>query len=90
MPVGLARAQICSGASWASIFAVKNVYMTIHSVFTLNLPFFTRLGTQEWVDGSGWVWMTCAINSTCHQSWRLGFALLLDLVFCSRKMYIAF
>ena len=75
MPVGLARVRICSWASWASFFAVKNVYMTIRSVFTLNLPFFTRLGTREWVDGGGWFWMTRAINSTRHQSWHLGFAL---------------
>ena len=41
VPVGLAQAQICSWASWASFFAVKNVYMTIHSVFTLNILFYT-------------------------------------------------
>ena len=75
MPAGLARARICSWASWAAFFAVKNVYKTIHSVFTLNLPFFTRLGAREWVDGGGWFWMTCTINSTPHQSWRLWFAL---------------
>jgi hypothetical protein len=81
VPVGLARARICSWASWASFFTVKNIYLTIHSVFALNLPFFTRLGTREWVDGGGWVWMTRAINSTPHQSWHLGFALAVGPVF---------
>ena len=75
MPAGLAFDQICSWASWASFFMVKNVYITIHSVFTLNLPFFIHLGAREWVDGGGWFWMTCTINSTPHQSWRLWFAL---------------
>ena len=58
VPVGLAQARICSWASWASFFAVKNVYMTIHSVFTLNILFYTSQGRQEWVDGGGWVWMS--------------------------------
>jgi hypothetical protein len=44
VPVGLAWARICSWASWASFFMVKNVYMTIHSVFTPNILFFIRLG----------------------------------------------
>ena len=38
------------------------------------------------MDGSGWVWMTCAINSTHHQSWRLGFMLAVGPIFCSRKV----
>jgi len=36
---------------------VKNVYMTIHSVSTLNLPYLICLGAQEWVDGGGWFWI---------------------------------
>jgi len=62
--------------------------MTIHSVFTLNLQFFTRLGTREWVDGGGWVWMTRAINSTRHQSWRLGLRWLLVSRFTQKQIYI--
>jgi hypothetical protein len=61
--------------------------MTIHSVFTWNILIFIRLGTWEWVDGAGWVWMTCAINSTHHQSWCLGVrAGCWGPVFCSRKV----
>jgi hypothetical protein len=34
------------------------VNITRFYVFTYNLMFYIRLGTREWMDGRGWVWMT--------------------------------
>ena len=54
VPVGRARTWFCSWASWASFFAVKNVYMTIHSVFTLNLHLIYHF-LYVWGHGNGWM-----------------------------------
>ena len=66
VPVGLAQAQFCCCARWAWSFAVKKVYITRSNVFTCNLQFYIRLGTREWVDGRGWVWMTFLFRNLSH------------------------
>jgi hypothetical protein len=37
---------------------VENMYITNCTLFTCNLIFFVHRGKREWVDGSGWLWMT--------------------------------
>jgi hypothetical protein len=58
VPVGLGWAQFCCWARWAWFFMVENMYITNYIVFTHNLIIFMHRGKREWVDGSGWVWMT--------------------------------
>jgi len=53
----------------------KKVYYGRYNTYIWILSFYVARGTRDWVDGSRWVWMTHAINSTCHQSWHLGFVL---------------
>jgi len=75
VPVGRARARFCCWARCAEIFIEKKVYYGRYNTHAWILSFSVARGTREWVDGGGWVWMTHAINSTHHQSWRLGFVL---------------
>jgi hypothetical protein len=58
VPVVLDQAQFCCWARWAWFFAVENMYITSYTVFTHNIIFFIHRGKWEWMDGSGWVWMT--------------------------------
>ena len=58
VPGGLTWALFCSWACWAQFFIEKNVYCSKYSIFTYNLVLSKCVGRQEWVDGTGWVWMT--------------------------------
>jgi hypothetical protein len=90
VPVGPAWGSVLLLRSWGSVFHSKIIYITIYTVLTLNILFYTPRGRQEWVDGGGWIWMTRAINSIHHQSWRLGFVLAVGArFFAAEKLYIA-
>jgi len=85
VPVGLARAWFCCWARCARIFIKKKVYYGRYNTYVWILLFSVARGTWDWVDGSGWVWMTRAINSMRHQSWCLGFVLAVGPRFLQQK-----
>jgi hypothetical protein len=58
VPDGLARARFCSWARCARFFIEKKVHNSKYSTFTYNPVFSKYMGTREWMDGAGSVWMT--------------------------------
>jgi len=74
VPVGLAQARFCSWARWARFFILKFLYLSIYSVFKHITAFSMHPGKREWVDGDGWVWMSCYLildNISCTSSMLL-------------------
>jgi hypothetical protein len=65
VPVGLPQAHFCCWARWARFLMAKDFYYGIYSVFKYNLLLYKCLGTREWVDGVGWVWMTLSKLGRC-------------------------
>jgi len=68
-----------------SVFHNKNKYLSIYNVFTYNQILYIGLGSQEWVDGIGWVWMT---TSELGRYSQLGLAFASGLVGFTAKKYV--
>ena len=58
LPVEPAHTGFCCWACCAWFFAIKKIYIMRNSLFTYNMTVYIRAGSQEWMDGVGWVWMT--------------------------------
>jgi len=58
VPVGLRRAQDHCWARWGGFSMKETMYITRDSTCTCNSLLTICWGRQEWVDGSGWYWMT--------------------------------
>ena len=64
VPVGIACVQFCCWARWARLSTIETMYIASYTIYTHDMIFFIHWGRQEWVDASGWVWMTFSFRNT--------------------------
>ena len=81
MSFSINRSRHQLGACWrtnmllglqGSVFHNKNKYLSRYNVFTYNQILYIGLGSQEWVDGIGWVRMTTSELGRCSSKRALG------------------